>query len=80
MWNGNDVQPRITCILSQSHNTASTIETHMKLAIALRNRAMTAVAAPRGALALLLIVVLPGGFVVPLCYAAYHALRHTFRK
>ena len=52
----------------------------MKLAIALRNRAMTAVAAPRGALALFLIVVLPGGFIVPVCYAAYHALRQTFRK
>jgi hypothetical protein len=52
----------------------------MKLAIALRNRAMTAAADPRGALALILIVVLPGGFVVPLCYAAYHAFRQTFRQ
>ena len=47
---------------------------------ALRNRALTAAAAPRGALTLLLIVVLPGGFVVPFCYAAYQAFRHTFRK
>ena len=52
----------------------------MKLATALRNRAMTAAADPRGALVLLLIVVLPGGFVVPFCYAAYHAFRQTFRK
>ena len=52
----------------------------MKLAAALRNRAMTAAATPRGALALVLIVVLPGGFFVPICYAAYHAFRQTFRK
>ena len=52
----------------------------MKLAIALRNRAMTVAADPRAALALLLIVVMPGGFVVPLCYAAYHAVRQSLRK
>ena len=69
----------ITCILSKSNDT-DIAKTHMKLAIALRNRAMTAAADPRGALVLLLIVVLPGGFVVPFCYAAYHAFRQTFRK
>ena len=53
---------------------------NMKFAAALRNRAVTVAAAPRGALAVFLIVVLPGGFIVPICYAAYHALRHTFRK
>ena len=50
------------------------------LAIALRNRALTAASAPGGALALLLIVVMPGGFVVPFCYAAYQAWRHGVRK
>ena len=52
----------------------------MKTAAALMNRAMTAAAAPRGALALLLIVVVPGGLVVPVCYAVYHAFRQSFRK
>ena len=53
---------------------------NMKLAIALRNRAMTVAADPRGALALFLILVVPGGLVVPFCYAAFHAFRQTFRK
>ena len=53
---------------------------NMKLAIALRNRAMTVAADPRGVLALFLIVVVPGGLVVPFCYAVYHAFRQTFRK
>ena len=52
----------------------------MKTAAAYMNRAMTAAATPRGALALILIVVVPGGLVVPACYAAYHAFRQTFRK
>jgi hypothetical protein len=55
-------------------------EQNMKLAIALRNRALTVAADPRAALALILVVVLPGGFVLPLCYAAYHAVRRTLRK
>ena len=53
---------------------------NMKLAAALRTRAIAAAAAPRGALALILIVVLPGGLMLPVCYAAYHAIRQTFRK
>jgi hypothetical protein len=52
----------------------------MKTAAAFVNRAMTAAAAPRGALALLLIVVVPGGLVVPVCYAVYHAFREALRK
>jgi hypothetical protein len=52
----------------------------MRHAATYLNRAMTAVSAPRGALALLLIVVVPGGLLVPACYAVYHAVRHTFRK
>jgi hypothetical protein len=52
-----------------------------KIASALRNRAQIATAAPGGtALALFLIIVLPGGFVLPFCYAAYHAIRQSFRK
>jgi hypothetical protein len=53
----------------------------MKLVLSLRRRAHAAVAAHRSAaLGLLLAVVLPGGFVLPFCYAAYHALRQTRRK
>ncbi|HEX2824891.1 MAG TPA: hypothetical protein VHP37_00980 [Burkholderiales bacterium] len=52
----------------------------MKTAAAYLNRAMTAAAAPRGALTLLLIAVVPGGLVVPVCYAVYHAFRQTLRK
>ena len=52
----------------------------MKTAAAYMNRAMNAAATHRGALALILIVVVPGGLVVPACYAAYHAFRQSFRK
>ena len=31
-------------------------------------------------LALILIVVVPGGLVVPACYAVYHAIRHSRRS
>ena len=46
----------------------------------LRSRARSAAANPREALALLLIIVMPGGFFVPVCYAVYHAVRQTLRK
>ncbi len=46
------------------------------------NHRWTAIANSRRAraLALLMIVVVPGGFVVPACYAVYHAIRHARSK
>ncbi len=32
------------------------------------------------ALALVLVLIVPGGLVVPACYAVYHAIRHTLTK
>jgi hypothetical protein len=32
------------------------------------------------AIGLVLIVIVPGGFVVPACYAVYHAIRHSLSK
>jgi hypothetical protein len=32
------------------------------------------------AIAFLLIVIVPGGLVVPACYAVYHAIRHSLSK
>jgi hypothetical protein len=31
-------------------------------------------------IAILLIVIVPGGFVVPACYAVYHAIRHSLSR
>ena len=47
----------------------------------LKNRAVTAVASlPRAkVLAIVLIAVVPGGLVVPACYAVYHAIRDSLR-
>ena len=51
------------------------------LASSLRNYAQTAAANPRSAaLTLIVVIVTPGGFLIPACYAVYQALRHTFRK
>jgi hypothetical protein len=46
-----------------------------------KNRALAAVAGmPRGKmLAVILIAIVPGGLVVPACYAVYHAIRHSLR-
>ena len=47
-----------------------------------RNRARAAVASvPRTkVIAFLLIVIVPGGLVVPACYAVYHAIRHSLHR
>lgn len=47
-----------------------------------RNRAVTAVASlPRAkVMAILLVAVVPGGLVVPACYAVYHAIRHSLTR
>jgi hypothetical protein len=31
-------------------------------------------------IAILLIVIVPGGLVVPACYAVYHAIRHSLSR
>ena len=48
---------------------------------AFTTRAAAAVAnLPRAkVLALILVVVVPGGLVVPACYAVYHAIRHSLK-
>ena len=48
----------------------------------IRNRQWVAVASlPRAkVIAFLLIVVVPGGLVVPACYAVYHAIRASLTK
>ena len=48
----------------------------------LTTRAAAAVAnLPRAkVLALVLVVVVPGGLVVPACYAVYHAIRHSLSR
>jgi hypothetical protein len=47
----------------------------------IKQRAVTAVTRlPRAKmLALILVVVVPGGLVVPACYAVYHAIRHSLK-
>jgi hypothetical protein len=46
------------------------------------SHAWSAVAGSRRAraLGLLLILIVPGGFVVPACFAVYHAIRHSRSK
>jgi hypothetical protein len=48
----------------------------------LKNRALVAAASmPRAkVLGLVLIAVIPGGLLVPACYAVYHAIRHSFAR
>jgi hypothetical protein len=46
-----------------------------------RARAHGAMASPRARMiAIILIVIVPGGLVVPACYAMYHAIRHTLTR
>jgi hypothetical protein len=47
-----------------------------------RNRAVTAISSvPRAkVLAFVLIVLVPGGLVVPACYAVYQAIRHSLTR
>jgi hypothetical protein len=48
----------------------------------LTNRALVAAGSmPRAkVLGLVLIAVVPGGLVVPACYAVYHAIRHSLTR
>jgi len=47
-----------------------------------RNRAVTAMSSVSRAkvLGFMLIVLVPGGLVVPACYAVYHAIRHSLTR
>ncbi|MDB5863936.1 MAG: hypothetical protein JWO70_1742 [Betaproteobacteria bacterium] len=46
-----------------------------------RAQARGAMASPRARLiAIVLIVIVPGGLVVPACYAIYQAIRHTLTR
>lgn len=47
-----------------------------------KNRAATAIASvPRAkVLAVILVVLVPGGLVVPACYAVYQAIRHSLTR
>jgi hypothetical protein len=45
-----------------------------------RARAHSAMSPRARMIAILLIVIVPGGLVVPACYAVYHALRHSLSR
>jgi hypothetical protein len=54
---------------------------NLDLVRSLQRRARIATANPRSAmLVLILVIVMPGGFLVPACYAVYHAIRQSLTK
>jgi hypothetical protein len=54
---------------------------NLDLARSLQRRIRIATANPRTAvLALIVVIVMPGGLLVPACYAVYHAIRHSLAK
>jgi hypothetical protein len=53
---------------------------NLDLARSLQRRVRIASANPRAVLALIVVIVMPGGLLVPACYAVYHAIRHSLAK